>query len=194
MWQEELADFAAVKAEIVDAARYRQLEARTGAEDNPWEAIDTALTTIDFLKRDDRFGALLGVPWDLVIMDEAHQASDGSQSGQVLRALWTADSVDLMVAASATPGRLLDRLLHSPGGTVRVLRRHRGDLLDWSDRPIFRPLVQEVEICEVRVSAEERHLFETTRALLQESVIGKPNRRLPASLFVRRGHEFSLLL
>ena len=185
MWQDELADFASVDAELVDAARYRRFEARTRADETPWRAVETVVTTVDFLKRDDRLSGFLRSPWDIVIMDEAHHATEGSKSGRVLRTLWTADTVKLMVAASAIPGRLLNRLSASPGKTTRVLRRHRGNIVDWSGEPIFRPLEQQVEIIQLQFSSEERHLLETTSSLLRERSIGQHNRRFLASLYIR---------
>src|SRR6516164_9042933 len=97
MWQASLADFE-VDADIVDAAKFRHIEARTPAAQNPWTSLVTVVTTVDVLKRHDRLRTLLEGLWDLVIVDEAHLGTSASQAGDVLGALWDADQVDVMVA------------------------------------------------------------------------------------------------
>jgi len=154
--------------------------------------VDTAVTSLDFLKRDDRFRTLLRSNWDLVMMDEAHLATDGSQRGRVLRALWTADTVDLMVALSATPGGLLDDLLASAGEPTVVLRRGADDIVDWEGRPILRAIAKEVEIFQVQLSTEERHLFEMIRTLLREGLLSSRSRQVLAPAVYLRSVASSL--
>jgi SNF2 family DNA or RNA helicase len=186
-WQAELAEFAAVDAAIVDASHFRHLEARTPPEENPWRTVDAALATADFLKRDDRLRALIAVPWDLVIMDEAHVARPGTHRGEVLRALWESDGVGLMVAASAASsiGRLRDLKL-TGGANARVLRRLARDLVDWDGRPVLGDAVaQVVEVLRVELSTQERDLLEATRGLLRERLAEGPQRRFLLQTLVR---------
>jgi superfamily II DNA or RNA helicase len=185
MWHESLADFE-VDADIVDAAKFRHVEARTPAAQNPWTSLDTVITTVDFLKRHDRLRTLLKVFWDLVIVDEAHLGTGASQAGEVLRALWDSDEVDVMVAASATPSGRLDDLVAATGRTVHVLRRSATDLVDWEGRPILGgEASQVVEIVRLQLTPQEHHLLEVTRSLLQRSAIEDPSRRLLVRFYVR---------
>lgn len=185
MWQASLASFE-VSSDIVDAAKFRHVEARTPAGQNPWTSLDVVVTTVDFLKRHDRVRALLEVPWDLVIVDEAHLYTGASQAGEVLRSLWDADEVDVMVVASAASSERLDDLVASAGRVVRVLRRSAADLVDWEGRPILGAGVwQIVEIVSLQLTAREQDLLEVTRFLLQRSVIDDPSRQFAISLYVR---------
>jgi len=185
MWQASLANFE-VFADTVDAARFRHVEARTPAGQNPWTSLEIVITTVDFLKRHDRVRTLLEVSWDLVIVDEAHLYTGPSQAGEVLRALWDADKVDVMVAASATPSGRLDDLVASAGDTVRVLRRSATDLVDWEGRPILgAEASQVVEIVRLQLTARERDLLEVTRSLLQRSAIEDPSRRFLIRAYVQ---------
>ena len=185
MWQASLANFE-VDADIVDAAKFRHIEARTPAGQNPWTSVDIVITTVDFLKRHDRVRTLLEVSWDLVIVDEAHLYTGGSQAGEVLRALWDADEVDLMVAASATPSGRLDDLVASASHNVRILRRSATDLVDWEGRPILGTKAsQVVEIVRLQLTAREHDLLEVTRSLLQRSATEDPSRQFLIRTYVQ---------
>lgn len=102
-WESRLESLGIDGGRIIDAAEYRRLEVRTETHGNPWSTVDIVLTSVDFLKHSDRLRLVLELPWDLVVFDEAHLGGAQNQRGQALRALWTSDRVDLMVAATATP-------------------------------------------------------------------------------------------
>jgi superfamily II DNA or RNA helicase len=183
MWQASLADFEVV-ADIVDAANFRHVEARTPAEQNPWTSLDIVITTVDFLTRHNRVRTLLEVFWDLVIVDEAHLYAGASQAGEVFRALWDSDDVAVMVAASATPFGRLDDLMVSAGRAVHVLRRSATDLVDWEGRPILSEVSQVVEIVRLQLTAQERDLLVSTRSLLRRSAIEDPRQRFLVRVYV----------
>jgi SNF2 family DNA or RNA helicase len=185
MWQASLADFEVV-ADILDAAKFRHVEARTQAGQNPWASLETVITTVDFLKRHDRVRSLLEVFWDLVIVDEAHLYTGASQAGEVFRALWDADEVDVMVAASATPSGRLEDMVASTGRAVHVIRRSATELVDWEGRPILGGRASQViEIVRLRLTAQEHDLLEITRSLLQRSAIENPSHRFLVGVYVQ---------
>jgi superfamily II DNA or RNA helicase len=168
-WQAELADYATTDCAIVDAARFRHLEARTRADENPWAAIQIALTSVDFVKRDQRLQALLEVPWDIVILDEAHLGGPWSQRGQALLSLWASQNVCLMVAASATPGTAVSTTLDaSPDVPTRVLRRLARDLVDWDGRALLGDEDNQiVEVVQIELSSQERDVLKEVQGLSQ---------------------------
>ncbi|MGE3834543.1 MAG: DEAD/DEAH box helicase [Acidimicrobiia bacterium] len=179
-WEEELVENA-TEAQVVDAAEFRRLEARTPSGENPWEAVGVAITSIDFVKQHARMRGLLDAPWDLVIVDEAQVASAGSQRARVLEGLLSSARADLVVALSATP---LDPATPSPFDLV--IRRSPGDVRDWDGRPILEDVPDRVvSTVSVALSSEERELLEAVRATLEQSHSEGATRRFQAEAFAR---------
>lgn len=187
-WQSRLIESGSAEPLIVDAAAYRKLEARTRRDENPWMAVGTALCTIDFVKREERLAWLVEAPWDLVILEESHQATSRSQRGRVLRALWDSDLVGLMVAESATPhtGRAEDfEPFAAP--TTRILRREARDLLDWDGNPLIPDSAEQiVEVIPLEFSPEERELYEAVARLASEVFPDDRPHRLLTRTLARR--------
>ena len=174
-WQARLADSGSTDALIVDAAAYRKLEAQTGHDENPWTAVRTALTTIDFTKRDDRLASLVDACWDLVILEDSHHATSQSQRGQVLRGLWDSPRVTLMVAVSATPdtGKAEDFELFTTPAT-RILRRRTREVRDWEGNSLIPDSTEQtVDVVSLELSSQERELFEAIRHLAAQSSAGR---------------------
>lgn len=164
-WEAGLHDVGVSDARVVDASELRRLEARTDANSNPWAAVEVALVSVDFAKHDDRLPALTELPWDLVIVDEAHLTGRDNKRGRLVQALWGSDRVDLMVLASATPQAVEGQNLELPGSwSVQVLRRRAVELRDWDGRPILVSSDRRLEIVHIDFTIEERALFEAVRA------------------------------
>ena len=179
-WEEELAENA-TNAQVVDAAEFRRLEARTSPGQNPWEAVGVVITSIDFVKQDVRLRGLLDASWDLVIVDEAQVAHAGSQRARVLDGLLSSERADLVVVLSATA--LAPNAL-SPFNLV--IRSSPGDVRDWDGRPILQDVPdQVVNMVSVTLSPEERELLEAVRAMLEESRSKGAITRLQAEAFAR---------
>src|SRR5262249_30287392 len=97
-WQDELhAKFDEV-FERMDAERVRDQVAG-----NPWDRYPRCIASIDFAKQDDIWPRLLRVPWDLVVIDEAHKCSARSYGEEVKRTL----RYDLAARLSTQAERLL---------------------------------------------------------------------------------------
>jgi len=168
-WHARLVESGSADALLVDAAAYRKLEARTSHDENPWMAVQTALTTIDFAKRDDRLASLTEASWDLVILEESHRATSRSQRGKVLRDLWGSNRVSLMVAVSATPhtGKAEDFEPFTAPAT-RTLRRRARELRDWEGNSLIPESARQVmEVVPLELSAQEREVYEALARLVE---------------------------
>jgi len=67
-WRRELKEKFNLKFKIIDRSVMNALWG-----ENVWEEENHCITSIDFLKRDELKQSITGVPWDLVIVDEAHK-------------------------------------------------------------------------------------------------------------------------
>ena len=189
MWVRQLREYGNLSSTIVDASRYRYLEAETGVDENPWTAVRYAVSPLDFLKRPDRANAVTSVHWDAVVIDEAHLCRVGTQRGELLHAFWSSTDASRVIAVSATPdtGNSADfEPFRDP--KTNLFRRLRSDLLDWNGDRLLPDSDRIVEIAEVDFSPAERTFFDsvnrltmpTCNPLLRKALL----RRAASSLFV----------
>jgi hypothetical protein len=179
-WQDELhAKFDEV-FERMDADRVRDQVAG-----NPWDRYPRCIVSIDFAKQDDVWPALMRVPWDLVVIDEAHKCSARSYGEEVKKTLRyhlaerLSTQAERLLLLTATPHqgdpdqfahflRLLDpdqfadealnQKLLALEGSPWVLRRMKEDLRDFDGRPLFtkrHPVTQPFEL-----SLAEKRLYD----------------------------------
>lgn len=85
-WQQEMREKFALRFEIVDRQETRALQRRHGPEANPWRIHEKAIVSYQYLRQAEvfeRFRAAseaspaFEAPWDLLIVDEAHNLSPG---------------------------------------------------------------------------------------------------------------------
>ncbi len=86
-WQQELRDKFCLSFDVVDRAGTHALQRRLGLDANPWRTFSRVITSYDYLKQPDVFERFLaasrvrddapGLPWDLLIVDEAHNLAPG---------------------------------------------------------------------------------------------------------------------
>ena len=81
-WREALEYFFHIDAKIISSMHRRVLERQLPPGASPWEHYRCLVASIDYLKRDPIKHQVLEVPWDLVIVDEAHLAAKPHQSGE----------------------------------------------------------------------------------------------------------------
>ena len=129
-WHQELQDKFSLHAKILEAASYKQT--RKDGLNNPFEPSNQILicsyqfakTKADDLKR---------VPWDLVVMDEAHRLRNVYKPGNVIgKALKEALAHAPKVLLTATP--LQNSLLELYGLVSLVDERVFGDLASFRDQ------------------------------------------------------------
>ncbi len=100
-WRHELEERFAIDAPIADGHALKRLAAALPIGLNPWQALPTAITSIDYVKRLEIFPAVVSCRWDLVIVDEAHASAGDSDRRAVTHAL--AERAAYVLLLSATP-------------------------------------------------------------------------------------------
>ena len=94
-WASELAARFEISATILDQAAVAERVAALPPGANPWAGLGVAIASIDFIKRAEVLAALEGEPLDLLIADEAHHLTPGTDRGVAVtrlasRATWCA--------------------------------------------------------------------------------------------------------
>ena len=128
-WAGELArcDLRAVTA---DAAWLRNEERHLPPEVNPWSPPGTYLASMDFVKRPEALRPLEDVRWDLVVVDEVHNASIGTDRRAAIDAIASRAHRVLLLTGTPPPDRLqfaaLCRIGAAPGEPdIAAFRRER---------------------------------------------------------------------
>ena len=101
VWAAELHDRFGLQAEVLDLAAVAGRTAEMPAEINPWTLKGVTITSLDFAKRAEVLAAIEEAPFDLLIADEAHHLTPGSDRGAAVARL--AARVPWVVLVSATP-------------------------------------------------------------------------------------------
>ena len=94
-WARELANRFDIKAAILDQAAIAERAASLPPGANPWTGHGVVIASIDFIKRAEVLAALESEPLDLLIADEAHHLTPGTDRGAAVtrlasRATWCA--------------------------------------------------------------------------------------------------------
>jgi superfamily II DNA or RNA helicase len=172
-WVQELRvrfDVATLAADRqgLDGARHS-----TWRDENPWRRAGTAVASLDFLKQPHVRDALAFVAWDLVIVDEAHDAcGDSERHAACSSILRRARRVLLLTATPHNGDHARFQRLVSLGALLdvrddlAVFRRTRADL-GW-------PATRRVRWSSVRLSPPETRVLD---ALIQfeRRVLGQAN-------------------
>ncbi len=156
-WQEALRRFFHLAFEVLDASLLRQLPQGK----NPWHAFERVVASIDYAKRPEQRDHVLAVPWDLVVVDEAHLAARvrGRQERfRLVRAL--AERAPHLLLITATPhsghpeslaslighldpkselGLLAGERIRRDRAAHHVVQRTRKDVLEWYAREDKKP-------------------------------------------------------
>ncbi|AHI03435.1 helicase [Corynebacterium falsenii DSM 44353] len=141
-FQQELWTRFAIPLVRLDSQGIQKVRQKLPASKNPFTYFPRVIVSMDTLKSAKYMAQLEKVSWDIVIVDEIHNATNsGTQNNRLIRTL--APRTDALILASATPHngnpdsfkeilRLLDPLSVSPDGIIDqkaakdlILRRHR---------------------------------------------------------------------
>jgi superfamily II DNA or RNA helicase len=101
IWQRELLHRFGLEASIIDQQSIADRVASFPPGVNPWLADRIAIVSVDFVKRAEVMAALGSVPIDVLIADEAHHLSPGTDRGAAVAGL--AARAAWCVLLSATP-------------------------------------------------------------------------------------------
>ena len=189
-WRDELWQRFLIDAFPADAGSIDRLARSGPRSDDPWRRPGVWLASLDYLKQPHVRAALPSLPWDLLILDEAHGVC--GDSARYAAAADLARRSRRVVLLTATPhsgdearfARLLDLggLPSAPDALV-VFRRTR--------RELALPVTRRVRWQRVRLSLDEARLFDVLtafeRTVLQAA--GEPRRNaalLLLSVFRKR--------
>ncbi len=100
-WADELHRRFDIPATVVDSAALSARASSLPLDVNPWAVERVLITSIDFIKQPEVLRGLRSEVWDLLIVDEAHQASAASLRYDAARAL--ASRSRHVVLLTATP-------------------------------------------------------------------------------------------
>jgi superfamily II DNA or RNA helicase len=100
-WADELLQRFDIRASVVDAASLSTLAATLPFDVSPWSVDPVLVTSLDFIKQPEVINAAAAQVWDVLVVDEAHQASPGSLRYDAVKAL--AQRARYVVVITATP-------------------------------------------------------------------------------------------
>lgn len=106
---EELEKKFGLNFEVFDSDRISRITADLPRGANPWLYFNRIITSIDYVKREDVKRALRDVPWDVVIIDEAHYLCESASGNKIVRTdrsrfgEFIAERTDSLLLLSATP-------------------------------------------------------------------------------------------
>ena len=100
-WADELRRRFEITAAVIDAASLAALTGSLPFDVNPWAVEPVAITSIDFLKQPEVLRGLADRVWDVLIVDEAHQATIASLRYEAVNAL--AKRARHVMLVTATP-------------------------------------------------------------------------------------------
>jgi superfamily II DNA or RNA helicase len=100
-WAHELRARFGIAGKVFDQAAIADMVAALPPGINPWATHAVAVASIDFVKRPEVLAALAAVPIDLLIADEAHHVTPGTERGAAIGRL--ASRAPWCVFISATP-------------------------------------------------------------------------------------------
>ena len=103
-WAEELRRRFEIHATVVDASVLAARAESLPFDVNPWSVEPVAITSIDFLKQPEVLHGVVAQSWDVLIVDEAHQATLASQRYDAINAVASRSRHVLLLTATPHAG------------------------------------------------------------------------------------------
>ncbi len=103
-WAEELADRFGLSPTILDMRDLRRRAAELPIGLNPWTTVPLAIASIDYVKRPEVLPAALSCRWDVVVVDEAHGVTPGSDRREATASLCRRAPYVLLLTATPHNG------------------------------------------------------------------------------------------
>ncbi|HUE86667.1 MAG TPA: helicase-related protein [Vicinamibacterales bacterium] len=183
-WACELRDRFALDPVVFDQSTLAITAATLPPDVNPWKTAPLIISSIDLVKRPEVRVALESVPFDVLVVDEAHHLSPGTDRAAVVAEL--ADRTPWVVLATATPHggddgafQFLQRLGDLGTEELRTFCRARRSGAGVSTR--------RARLLFVRPTGAERALLDATRAYARAlTAQTSPGGQLVASVVSRR--------
>jgi superfamily II DNA or RNA helicase len=103
-WAQEWSTRLGLSPWVADPASVRRARAELPADVSPWAARPIVICSIDYLKQPEVLAAAAATAWDLLVVDEAHNAGPGSDRRVAAHALASAASHVVLVTATPHAG------------------------------------------------------------------------------------------
>ncbi len=103
-WQRELRVRVGVESEIVDALSLSTRVRALPPDVNPWSRAGIIIASLDFIKQDVVLHGLASIAWDLLIVDEAHALTTGTDRAAAIHRLAQHSRVVLLLTATPHAG------------------------------------------------------------------------------------------
>lgn len=155
-WRVRMTQLVDVEPVLVDAPTYRDLQLEAGDDENPWHVASLFVTSIDFLKRNDRAAEAALVGWNLIVLSDVDSYGADKEGTHVARTLWSHPNVECAIAV-VTSKRETDWLNQSLTMAPRVV--------DW--KAVALPKQRRVSITQFQLNDAERELDRELRRLAQ---------------------------
>jgi superfamily II DNA or RNA helicase len=184
-WAGEFRERFGLEPAVFDQSRLATIAATLPPQVNPWITEPLIISSIDLVKRPEVRAALESVPFDVLVVDEAHHLTPGSDRGAVVMEL--AQRTPWVVLATATP--------HSGDDDAFRFLRRVGDVgteemrtFCRSRRTVVSTAPRRSRLLFVRPTAAERALLDATREYTRAVKAGPADsaRHLIASVISRR--------
>jgi superfamily II DNA or RNA helicase len=189
-WKREMEEKFGAHYVIVDS-EYVRTKRKEGIA-NPFEAVDNAIISMDYAKKEHIKDLICKVPWDIVIIDEAHKLSVHTKGASIEKTDRYRLGEDLaprtksLILLTATPHNgddqdfthrlmLLNPYLATSGSLDDLMiRRLKEDVyrFEWKDgRLVEKPIFPErkSETIQVSLSSEEKDFYEDLTEYIKAS-------------------------
>ena len=176
-WRNELVHRFALPAEVMDAGAVRQRARSMPTGESPWSLPGTYVTSIDFVKRPDVRRAMEQALWDVLVVDEAHLATPGSDRGMVVRAL--SERARYVVLVTATPHSGNDSAYTWLSGLESLERDDRLMMFRRTRRQLGFPARRPARLLRVRPTRSERLMHDLLRDYAARCVASVEGPRQP---------------
>jgi superfamily II DNA or RNA helicase len=152
-WARELNERFGLEPAVMDAREGRRRAALLPAGVNPWTTMPIAIASMDYVKRPEVLAAVALCHWDVVVIDEAHGVSGGTDRRQAAAALCERAAYVLLLTATPHNGdpaafRSLCGIGAVDDDPLLIFRRTRAEMPAAPTRRIHR--------LRVRQTADER--------------------------------------
>jgi superfamily II DNA or RNA helicase len=186
-WRDELRRRFQLPAVVIDQPALTEAVATLPPDVNPWSLAPVIISSIDLVKRGEVRAALDGLPVDVLVIDEAHHATSGTDRGALVADL--ASRTPWVVLSTATPHSgdddefdFLTRLGKADSGSpeMKIFRRSPCQRTSASHRSS--------RLLMVTPTPAERALLDAVAAYVNtlRSTRGNPAARLVGAVIARR--------
>lgn len=191
-WRREMREKFDENFWVYNSDIFNQLADSLPKDKNPWEHRDKVITSVDYAKQEYVRASLKRPEWDIIVFDEAHKLSVGTQRYKLAKVVQ--DRTDGLLLLTATPHKgkkkhfyhlisLIDPFLFESEKHINperlndvMIRRGKGELKDENGEPIFTK--RNIEVIPISFTDEEIELYqEVTRYTKEQYNISKKQKK-----------------